>query len=81
MAYFPNTPPADPAQLPGFLAAELQRLAEALSGPQEAVRLAELAAAPKKPREGDVVRADGVNWNPGAGRGAYEYKAGAWSKL
>jgi hypothetical protein len=39
------------------------------------------AAAPVKPREGQIVVADGTNWNPGAGKGAYEYRSGAWAKL
>lgn len=36
---------------------------------------------PSKPREGMLVIADGVAWDPGAGKGAYEYKTGAWVKL
>lgn len=36
---------------------------------------------PSKPDDGDVYYADGVNWNPGAGRGLYAYVSGAWTKL
>jgi hypothetical protein len=32
--------------------------------------------APKKPRKGQVVYADGTNWDPGSGEGLYVYKAG-----
>lgn len=32
--------------------------------------------APKKPRKGQVVYADGTNWNPGSGEGLYVYKSG-----
>ena len=34
-----------------------------------------------KPRDGMVLYADGVHFNPGAGAGSYEYRAGAWHKL
>src|SRR6187399_2158606 len=35
-------------------------------------------AAPVKPREGLLVYADGVNWNPGSGPGYYSYVGGSW---
>lgn len=38
-------------------------------------------AAPAAPVEGMIAFADGVGWNPGAGRGLYEYSLGAWVKL
>lgn len=40
-----------------------------------------LYVAPAKPENGMIVIADGTSWNPGAGAGAYERKAGAWVKL
>lgn len=40
-----------------------------------------LAVAPEKPYEGMLVGADGTNWDPGSGRGAYEYINGGWAKL
>lgn len=36
---------------------------------------------PEKNREGRVVFADGVDWNPGSGAGLYEYRGGTWVKL
>lgn len=36
---------------------------------------------PEKPREGMIVSADGTEWDPGSGAGAYEYKGGVWTKL
>lgn len=36
---------------------------------------------PKKPREGMIVAADGVNWDPGAGLGIYAFLGGVWTKL
>ena len=36
-------------------------------------------APPPRPRAGDFRYADGVNWNPGSGEGAYIYKSsGTW---
>lgn len=35
----------------------------------------------EKPREGMVARADGSDWNPGAGKGTYEYVSGAWRRM
>ena len=34
--------------------------------------------APRNPEEGDVVRADGVGWDPGSGRGYYGRDDGDW---
>lgn len=34
-----------------------------------------------KPREGDIVFADGTNWNPGSGKGFYGYYSGAYHFL
>lgn len=46
------------------------------------VKLRVLNVAPKKPREGMLVQADGTNWNPGGtGAGVYNYRSGAWVKI
>lgn len=38
--------------------------------------------APKRPRAGMLVYADGTDWNPGAGGGVYVFTlGGTWSKL
>ena len=46
-----------------------------------ALELRPIHAAPKRPREGMIVFADGTDWNPGAGKGVYTYSGGVWSKL
>jgi len=51
---------------------ELQELARAFGG-VETVILPELHVEPAKRVNGHVVYADGVSWNPGAGRGIYVY--------
>lgn len=35
---------------------------------------------PKRPRDGMIVSADGSDWNPGAGAGAYEFVNGVWRR-
>jgi hypothetical protein len=40
-----------------------------------------LHVEPAKPREGNVVFADGTDWDPGFGDGPYAYMGGAWIKL
>lgn len=59
----------------------LRAILEALRAPRQEVMLSPLGAAPSKPRDGMLVYADGVNWNPGAGAGIYARQAGAWVKL
>lgn len=78
-----NTPPqGDLENLRSFVAQEFQRLALSLEANQvEAVQLAVRFVAPKRPRDGLVVFADGTSWNPGAGRGVYVYSSAAWVKL
>ena len=81
MARFrPEPPPRDPEELPNYLEREMDRIANALEGIEE-FRLPVLSRPPRRPRDGDIRYADGVNWNPGEGRGVYEYVNGSWDKL
>lgn len=75
-------PPVDPkAQaLADHVADELRAVAQAQDDPVDFIQLNVLNVAPKKPRAGMVVEADGTNWNPGAGAGCYIYRGG-WVKL
>ena len=63
-----------------FVLAELAAIATALDE-QEELKLSKLDVEPKKPREGLIVFADGVNWNPGSGEGYYGYRSGTWNFL
>lgn len=45
------------------------------------IRLVPLSKEPEKARKGDVVYADGVNWNPGKGEGVYVRLDKGWEKL
>lgn len=37
-----------------------------------------ISAPPTKPRDGMIAHADGTNWNPGSGAGAYVFQGGVW---
>lgn len=82
MPFTPTIPPdfTDVSQLRAWALGELERLALEMSE-TIALELRPIGAAPVRPREGMIVSADGTNWDPGSGAGAYEYKGGAWVKL
>lgn len=81
--YTPTSIPSDaPAGLRAWLADQLRRLADELSHPTvTSIRLTQLNAQPSKYADGDVVFADGTNWNPGGGQGIYARYGAAWVKL
>jgi len=68
-------------QLSGYVAGELQSVAQASRDSVDVIQLNVLNVAPKKLRDGMLIEADGVNFNPGAGAGCYMRRAGAWVKL
>ncbi len=79
MAYAPDAVPQE--YNAEFLYRELLRISGEFVKIEQGRFLPVLAVAPDKPREGMLVVADGTNWNPGSGKGLYEYKSGGWSKL
>jgi hypothetical protein len=82
--YIPGPAPSENAQMSEIISAiwrEFSAVAEAVNGKSEMQSMAPLAVEPAKPRDGMIVYADGTNWNPGSGEGAYERRAGAWAKL
>lgn len=80
LLYAPGNPPDDPAQLPRFLTAELEKINSALALLRQG-NLEKTTVAPVKPREGMLRLADGTNWNPGSGAGVYCYYSGVWKFL
>jgi len=61
---------------------ELQGIAQGARDSVDSLQLNVLHKAPNKPRDGIIVCADGVNWQPlGAGGGYFGYFGGAWVKL
>lgn len=80
MAYTPNPVPQE-GLTPDYIYQELLRISNDLGMIEGGRYLPMLYAAPGKPREGMLAVADGTSWNPGSGRGLYEYRSGAWAKL
>jgi hypothetical protein len=70
-----------PPDAPAWLIDILRNMERAQFDRVQVLRFKPLGIAPTRPTEGDLARADGVGWNPGAGAGLYEYRAGAWAKL
>ena len=60
---------------------ELNKIAQAMETADPFMTLDTLYAAPKKYREGTIVKADGATWNPGSGAGVYCRRGGAWTFL
>lgn len=78
MSYRLGNPPLD---APRWIIEEFRKLEQAWMQSVPYVFLEPQYVAPPKPRQGMIVQADGVSWNPGAGAGPYTYKAGAWVAL
>ena len=78
--YQPGVPPANPAELPTYLQREFDAIARHLAAVDNEYPLISYAA-PGRIYEGMMVYADGTSWNPGAGAGRYESRAGVWYKL
>ncbi len=78
--YYPGILPEEYDQ--AYLQDEFGKLEAALSALEvPTVLLTIQNVEPERPQEGMVANADGVNWNPGHGKGLYEYLAGRWSPL
>lgn len=60
-----------------YMADVLQQLEDVVNS---LLTLETLHAAPNKPRVGMVAFADGTDWDPGSGTGAYVYAA-AWRRM
>lgn len=82
MRYEFKMPPQDPKSLPAYLSSELFAIAQALTGRADRLSLVPQAAAPGRPRTGDIAYADGSGWNPGGtGAGVYAFNGTTWVKL
>lgn len=79
MAYsHSEVPSLEDKTLTRFLREELRKISEALNEVPDRMSVQELHVEPPKPRDGNIVFADGTDWNPGSGRGYYGYSNGAW---
>ena len=87
MSYSPLKPPSFPPSTDAgvivrYLDSELVRVGAETELPKvSGVVFSELNVEPKKRFTGLVVMADGVNWDPGMGKGFYGYYGGAWHFL
>jgi hypothetical protein len=82
VAYTPGQLPGRSEDLLRFLYDELRRIAEEFANPQvRGLRFYKLYKEPAKFEDGDVVYADGTEWDPGAGVGLYARIGNAWVKL
>ena len=79
MPYTPRRPPniANLDELAQWIESELLSLSMSLSE-TTALDLREVHVEPKRPRTGMIACADGTDWNPGSGAGAYRYNGSAW---
>lgn len=73
-------PVPTPAPSQQYLEAELRSLQQATEI-INAVTLTELNAEPTRIEDGQIVYADGSNWNPGDGESVYARVNGAWQSL
>ena len=79
--YVPNPVPANPEDLPRYIFEEFLKLQGALQeNPTTFIEVKNVA--PDRIKRGDIVYADGTNFNPGSGEGIYfRNAAGSWVKL
>ena len=79
MSFLPSSTSATTvADLRTWISNELVRVSNAFTTSSQTTTLLVLTAAPAKLQIGQVVFADGSNWNPGSGRGLYYYDTGGW---
>lgn len=79
MSYNPSASSATTiSDLRNWIGNELVRVANAFTTESQTTTLPVLTAAPAKPQIGQIVFADGTNWNPSSGRGLYYYDTGGW---
>jgi len=80
--YVPNPAPvgAEGQELIVAIWEEFRRLQVVITGIVN-LELPTKHAAPDKPREGQIVKADGTDWDPGSGAGVYCFISGTWTKL
>lgn len=76
----PITDVKDVGEAVQFMVQELEKIADFLDSVLTR-EVPELNKEPAKPRDRMIVAADGVLWNPGAGKGLYTYLNGEWYAL
>lgn len=82
MPYIPTRMPSISSveDLRKFVESELDHISRTLED-NEFIVFQVRHVAPDRPTAGMVAFADGTDWNPGSGRGLYEYRTSSWVKL
>lgn len=71
----------EPADILAWTHQALHNLAFQLNNGVPRLRFVDQNTPLEKPRDGDVVFADGTNWNPGSGKGFYGFYNGTYHFL
>jgi len=81
--YIPGEIPTDSIEsLQRAIKEELSKISESFRvGEFESINLQELNVALDKNRNGDVIHADGTNYDPGSGKGIYYFNGTIFTKL
>jgi len=80
MSYTPNPPPSKLSVQAVW--DELSKIRDFVENMEvDSIRLRVRNVAPSKPKEARIYYADGTNWNPGSGKGTYEYNGTTFNKL
>jgi hypothetical protein len=75
-----NNVPSKAEELPKYLDEEIPRLWAAIRALM-AGHLDTTYVEPAKPRQGNIILADGTSYDPGSGVGVYVYYSSAWHFL
>lgn len=80
MAYSPKDPTTVTSleELRDFVSDELGFISQQFGEGEKVLELTPVYRTPDKPREGMFAYADGVHWNPGSGKGTYEFDGTNW---
>jgi hypothetical protein len=83
--YTPDTTVIDrqdigPQELARYIKKELDAIAAALGVVSDGYKEV-ITATGVRPREGQLVYADGIGWNPGDGKGLYLYDSAVWRRI
>jgi hypothetical protein len=77
----PNVDRMSSSEVVQFFHEELRRVAQEFEQVYDGQFLSARHVEPSKRRDGQLVYADGTDWNPGSGKGFYFYNGSAWIPL
>ncbi len=78
----PSTAPESAKEFQLWMLDELRHVSDAMSGPEpDAIYLKQWNVEPARRYDGQIIYADGTNFDPGSGEGFYGYYSAAWHFL